>query len=151
MKPNTGPALPAVVDARSLAAARSGLPDDEVLRDATEVFKALGSPVRLSIMHALAHDELSVGDLAQALDLSLSVTSHQLSLLRRMKLVAGRDEGRLTFYRVIDEFVWHLIHDCLGHVGAMLGRSGDHLHPRHAAAVASWASRRSSGNRRARK
>jgi ArsR family transcriptional regulator len=150
MKSSTPP-LPAVVDARALAAARRGLPDEEVLRDATEVFKALASPVRLSIMHALAHDEMSVGDLAQALDLSLSVTSHQLSLLRRMKLVAGRDQGRLTFYRVIDEFVWHLIHDCLGHVGAMLGRSSDHLHPHRASSAKSSDSRRLDDHRRSKK
>jgi len=108
---------PAVVDAKKLAAAIASLPAAEVLRDATEVFKALANPIRLSIMHALSHEELSVGDLSRALELSISATSQQLSVLRRLKLVAGRDEGRFTFYRVIDELVGHLVHDCLAHVG----------------------------------
>jgi len=109
--------LPAVVDLKKLAAAKASLPAPEALRDATEVFKALANPMRLSIMHALSHDELSVGDLSRALELSISATSQQLSVLRRLKLVAGRDEGRFTFYRVIDELVGHLVHDCLAHVG----------------------------------
>jgi DNA-binding transcriptional ArsR family regulator len=120
--------LPDAVDATKIVAARAGLPDEDVLRDAAEVFKALASPVRLSIVHALAHDELSVGDLARALDLSLSVASQQLSILRRLKLVAGRDEGRLTFYRVIDDLVEHLVHDCLVHVERGLGRAESHRH-----------------------
>lgn len=110
-------ALPDIVDLAKVRATRTQLPADEALRDAVEVFKALANPVRLSILHALAHQELSVGDLARALDLSLSVASHQLSLLRRLKLVEGRDEGRLTFYRATDRTVSHLVHDCLAHVG----------------------------------
>ncbi len=122
-------ALPEIVSARKVRATRDGLPAPAVLGEAAEVFKLLANPVRLSLMHALAHDVLTVGDLARALDLSLSVTSHQLALLRRMRLVASRDEGRLTHYRATDEFVGHLVHDCLVHVGERLGReSGPHHH-----------------------
>lgn len=85
--------LPELVDREKVVAARAGLPAEEVVRGAVEVFKVLSSPVRVCIMHALAHDELSVGDLARVLDLSLSVASHQLALLRRTKLVAARGEA----------------------------------------------------------
>ena|SRR5579863_2331683 len=122
--------LPDLVDAKKVATVRDGLPEQDVLRDAAEIFKALGSSVRLSILHALTHDELSVGDLAHALDLSLSVASQHLSLLRRLKLVAGRDEGRQTFYRVIDDLVGHLVHDSLVHVERGLGRPVSHAHGR---------------------
>ena len=122
-------ALPELVSAEQVRATRDGLPAPEALAEAVEVFKLLANPVRLSLMHALAHDELTVGDLARALDLSLSVTSHQLALLRRMRLVASRDEGRLTYYRATDELVGHLVHDCLAHVGERLGlRSVPHHH-----------------------
>jgi ArsR family transcriptional regulator len=96
----------------------SARPAQDALFAAVEVFKALGNPQRLSMIHALTHDELSVGELARALDLSLTVTSQHLAILRRLRLVAGRDDGRLTFYRVIDEVVSHLVHDCLDHCGA---------------------------------
>ena len=114
-----------------MAAVQRLRPAEQVLRDATEVFKALASSVRLSIVHALAHDELSVGDLARVLDLSLSVASQQLSVLRRLKLVAGRDDGRLTFYRVIDDLVGHLVHDCLAHAEAKLDTPARDLDPPH--------------------
>ena len=122
-------ALPELVSADQVRATRDGLPYPEALAEAAEVFRLFASPVRLSLMHALAHDELTVGDLARALDLSLSVTSHQLALLRRMRLVASRDEGRLTYYRATDELVGHLVHDCLAHVEERLGlRSAPHHH-----------------------
>jgi DNA-binding transcriptional ArsR family regulator len=124
-------ALPEIVDRRTVAATRQGLPAHEVVMDAVEVFSILASPVRLRIMHALAHHEMSVGDLARAMGLSLSRTSHQLALLRRMKLVASRDDGRLTFYRATDDFVGHLVHDCLAHVGEKLAVASRPHHHRH--------------------
>lgn len=93
-------------------------PDPEVLIAAVEVFKALGNPQRLALIHTLSHAELSVGDVARGLGMSLTVASQHLAILRRLKLVAGRDDGRLTYYRVIDDVVSHLVHDCLEHCGA---------------------------------
>jgi len=122
-------ALPEIVSVKKVEATRTGLPAADVLGEAVEVFKVLANPVRLALMHALAHDELTVGDLARALDLSLSVTSHQLARLRRMRLVASRDDRRLTYYRATDEFVGHLVHDCLAHASAMLGaQTAPHHH-----------------------
>src|ERR1700730_1303093 len=107
--------LPEPFEAAKVKATIAGLPVDDVVRDAAEVFKALANPTRIRIMHALAHGELCVGDLARALALSMSALSHQLGLLRRMKLVAAREDGRQTFYRVVDHFVGNLVHDCLAH------------------------------------
>lgn len=145
-------ALPEVVNARKVKAARAGLPAPEVLAEATEVFKVFANPVRIALMHALAHDELTVGDLARSLDLSLSVTSHQLALLRRMRLVASRDQGRLTYYRATDELVGHLVHDCLAHVGARLGqKSAPHHHGHTVPRSRKKMPAPASGRRRARK
>jgi DNA-binding transcriptional ArsR family regulator len=94
------------------------LPPEQALMSAVEVFKALGNRPRLSIVHALSHGELSVTELARSLGLSPTVTSQHLAILRRLKLVQGRDDGRLTYYRVIAEAVGHLVHDCLEHCGA---------------------------------
>jgi DNA-binding transcriptional ArsR family regulator len=123
--------LPKVVSAKKIIALRAALPAPEVLGEAAEVFRLLSNPVRLALMHALTHDELTVGDLARGLDLSLSVTSHQLALLRRMRLVAARDESRLTYYRASDEFVGHLVHDGLAHVGSTMGRRTAPHHHTH--------------------
>lgn len=126
--------LPEIVDRAKVASARAALPADEVVRDAVEVFKVLASPVRVRMLHALAHDEINVGDLARVLDLSLSVASHQLALLRRMRLVSWRNEGVLTFYRATEEFVGHLVHDCLAHVEERFEPPGEKHHHKHRAA-----------------
>jgi DNA-binding transcriptional ArsR family regulator len=131
VRTGTKPALPEIVSVKKVKATRDGLPAREVLGEAVEVFKLLANPARISLMHALAHGELTVGDLARALGLSLSVTSHQLTLMRRMRLVACRDEGRLTYYNAIDAFVGHLVHDCLAHVGKRLRRKGAPHHHVH--------------------
>jgi ArsR family transcriptional regulator len=124
--------LPAVVDAKRVRSAREGMPSPDVVGEAVEVFKALGNPIRVRVLHALAHDELSVGDLAHAFQLPLSTVSHQLALLRKLRLVSGRDEGRLTFYRATDAFIGHLVHDGLAHVANRL--PGARHHHRHAVA-----------------
>ena len=119
--------LPEPFEAAKVKATIAGLPVDDVVRDAAEVFKALANPTRIRIMHALAHGELCVGDLARALALSMSALSHQLGLLRRMKLVAAREDGRQTFYRVVDHFVGNLVHDCLAHAEG----DGQNARPQH--------------------
>ena len=126
------PVMPEVVDGARVAAARSGVPAEGVVAEAVDVLKALANPARVRIMHALAHEELCVGDLAQAFGLSMSVVSHQLALLRRMKLVAAREQGRQTYYRVVDEFVGELVHDCLAHVAPMRPAAPRHHHTNRA-------------------
>lgn len=126
--------LPEIVDAKKVRKLQAGLPTDEATAEAVEVFLALSNPLRLRLMHALAHEELCVGDLANALGLSMSAVSHQLAFLRHLRLVAAREEGRKSYYRVVDGFVAHLVHDCLAHVGGE--RPGaPHEHP-HRVAVA---------------
>lgn len=121
-------ALPDVADRKKVDKLRAELPTPEATAEAVEVFLALSNPLRLRLMHALAHNELCVGDLAHALGLSMSAVSHQLAFLRHLKLVAAREDGRKSYYRVIDAFVARLVHDCLAHVGGE--RPGaSHHHP----------------------
>src|SRR5258708_32258441 len=120
--------LPQLVDAKTVRQVRAALPPEEATAAAVEVFLALSNPLRLRIMHALAHEELCVGDLAHALGLSMSAVSHQLAFLRHIKLVAARDEGRKSYYRVVDAFVAQLVHDCLAHVGDEFAGT-PHRHP----------------------
>jgi DNA-binding transcriptional ArsR family regulator len=118
-----------VLDAKRVRAARESVPRPDVVNEAVAVFKALANPIRVRILHALAHHELSVGDIAHAFDLPLSTVSRQLALLRTLRLVSSRDEGRLTFYRATDAFVGHLVHDGLAHVATRL--PGAQHHHRH--------------------
>lgn len=92
-----------------------GLPEAIVARLA-ETFSVLGDPSRLRIIHALSLRELCVGDLARLLSVSPSAVSHQLRLLRNLRLVKFRREGKVSFYSLDDDHVISLISQGLAHV-----------------------------------
>ena len=58
-----------------------------------ETFRALGDPTRVRILDALSRAELCVCDIATLLSLTESAVSHQLRLLRSLRLV--RSDGVL--------------------------------------------------------
>ncbi|MFQ3679997.1 MAG: metalloregulator ArsR/SmtB family transcription factor [Pseudanabaenaceae cyanobacterium] len=73
-----------------------------------EVFALLADPNRLRILSALAQQELCVCDLAAAVAMNESAVSHQLRLLRSLRLVSFRKEKRRVFYRLQDRHVMEL-------------------------------------------
>lgn len=74
-----------------------------------ELFQALADETRTRILYLLAADELCVCDLAAILDLSLPAVSHHLRLLKAMRLVNARREGRNVYYSLADDHVLRLI------------------------------------------
>lgn len=92
------------------------LPERQELQQLSETFKVLSDPTRLKIVLALAQEELCVCDLAALVDVSISAISHQLRLLRNMRLVSYRKEGKMVYYRLDDEHVENLIHEAARHV-----------------------------------
>ncbi len=81
-----------------------------------ETFKLLGDPTRVRILDALSTEELCVCDIATLLGLSESAVSHQLRLLRGMRLVRPRREGRMIFYSLDDQHITSLFQQALRHV-----------------------------------
>ena len=81
-----------------------------------ETFKVLGDTTRVSILDILSKAELCVCDIAALLGLSESAVSHQLRLLRRMRLVRSRREGRRIFYALDDDHIVRLFQQGLRHV-----------------------------------
>ena len=82
-----------------------------------ETFKALADPTRVRMLHALSHAELCVGDLAAVLEMTESAVSHQLRLLRSLRVVRARRDGKLVFYTLDDEHVARLFQISLEHLG----------------------------------
>ena len=91
------------------------LPDDQLLLLA-ETFKTLGDPTRAKIIFALSQQELCVCDLAAVVRMSPSAISHQLRVLRQMRLVKVRREGKVAFYSLDDDHIVNLLAECLRHV-----------------------------------
>lgn len=64
------------------------------------LFRSLGDPTRLAIVHELAKAERRVVDLTRTLRLAQSTTSGHLACLADCGLVTSRAVGRQSFYRL---------------------------------------------------
>jgi len=73
-----------------------------------KVYRALGEPTRLQILRLLVtQEELSCGEIARRLHLTLSTLSHHLGLLQECGLVEGRREGTFHLFRVRRDTLAH--------------------------------------------
>lgn len=74
-----------------------------------EVFSAMGDPTRLKILTALLRGECRVGEIAVITGMSPSATSHQLRVLRVLRLVKHRREGQTAVYSLDDGHIVELL------------------------------------------
>ena len=95
---------------------RESIADEVRLQDLSDFFKILCDPTRLRIVLALVHSELCVHDLAVLIQTSESNASHQLRLLRNMKLVKFRREGKQVFYSIDDDHIVRFLEDVREHL-----------------------------------
>lgn len=86
------------------------------LYDLAEFFKVFGDSTRIKILFVLFETEMSVGDIAIALDMTQSAISHQLKILKTSKLVKSRREGKSIFYSLADEHVKTIFAQGLEHI-----------------------------------
>ena len=98
------------------SAARKSIHDSNTLIGLSETFKVLGDITRLKISLALSRQELCVGDIAGLLSLTDSAVSHQLRIMKTMRLVKYRKEGKMTYYMLDDEHIEQLIRLGVRHV-----------------------------------
>ena len=81
-----------------------------------ETFRVLGDVTRVRILDAISRSELCVGEIADLLGLSESAVSHQLRLLRNMRLVRPRRDGKSIYYTLDDQHIVRLFEQGLEHV-----------------------------------
>lgn len=96
-------------------ARKACLPAEEST-DMVQLFKAMGDSGRMGILLALLQGEMCVCDLAALLSVSESAISHQLRILRQLKLVANRRQGPVLYYRLNDDHIRQLIDVALDHI-----------------------------------
>ncbi|HET8630792.1 MAG TPA: metalloregulator ArsR/SmtB family transcription factor [Thermomicrobiales bacterium] len=108
----------------AVRAARAALLPLDEAQDLAGFFGVLADPTRLRIVQALAGRELCVCDLAATLGMRQSTVSHQLRLLRALRVVRYRKEGRVAYYALDD-----------AHVAGLLGQGLDHIREQAGAAA----------------
>lgn len=99
-----------------IAEVKGKLVDEAAAMELADLFKALGDPTRVKIIHALLQSELCVHDLTQVLEMGQSAVSHQLRLLRNMRIVKRRKVGKTVFYSLDDDHVEQLFVLTLQHL-----------------------------------
>ena len=104
------------LDPGIVAELRQALMHGPAVAALAETFKLLGDPTRVRILDVLSKAELCVCDIASMLGSSESAVSHQLRLLRSMRLVRARRDGRLVFYALDDQHIVNLFQEGLRHV-----------------------------------
>lgn len=96
--------------------ARKALHDEDTIRGMSETFKVLADPTRLKIVLALSKEELCVCDIAALLTMTVSAISHQLRLLKNLRVVKFTRKGKMTYYMLDDEHIEDLLRFTVRHV-----------------------------------
>lgn len=107
-----------LIDEAKVAAVRNAMPSEEILSRLAETFRVLGDPTRVRILHALSLEELCVCDIASLLGTTKSAISHQLRLLRSLRVVKYRKTGRVVYYSLDDSHVENLLREGLCHIAS---------------------------------
>ena len=92
------------------------MPTDEELQSLADFFRIFGDSTRIRILYALSQSELCVCDIASLLGMGQSAISHQLRILKQMRLVKFRREGKSVLYSLAD-----------GHIETILAQGMEHI------------------------
>jgi DNA-binding transcriptional ArsR family regulator len=104
------------LDANAAQARRQRQMPTEAAQTLSDMFRILGDPTRVRILDVLTGGELCVCDLAELVGISESAASHQLRLMRGMRLVRPRRAGRQVYYSIDDQHIISLFQQGLRHV-----------------------------------
>jgi DNA-binding transcriptional ArsR family regulator len=89
---------------------------DDAINQLADLFHLLGDPTRLRIVLACLPAPIAVGDMAATLDLSSSLVSHHLRLLRAARIVKAERQGKQVFYSAADAHITGVLADMLEHI-----------------------------------
>ena len=95
---------------------KTQMPDIEEVQKLSAIYKALGDPTRFKILYCLRQKEMCVCDISAIVDMSHSAISHQLRVLRNLRLVKYRKEGKMVYYSLDDEHIFKILDEGINHI-----------------------------------
>lgn len=104
------------IDGRMVARARAALPSAAAIDGLAAALKIFANPARLRLVLALSDHELCVCDCAKLLGQSLSAASQHLKELRRLAVVQFRQDGKLAYYRLVEDSWCRHLHGLLDEI-----------------------------------
>lgn len=100
----------------SVSEVKAKIPDDNKISDLANFYKALGNTTRIKILYSLLVSELCVCDITEVLDMTTSAVSHQLKILKDLKLVKNRRDGKVIYYSLYDNHIEKLLMQTFEHI-----------------------------------
>ena len=85
------------------------LAESEIIKRATDIFKAIGHEGRLKILYNLTQSEKTVSMLERVLPYKQAAISQQLARLRFSGIVNCRREGKMIYYKIANKKISHLL------------------------------------------
>ena len=83
----------------------------------SQFLKIMSGQSRLAILFALKQEgEMNVTQIADRLYMEQSAVSHQLKLLKDVRLIRDRQEGKQRFYSLNDEHVFNILRQVAEHI-----------------------------------
>ena len=93
------------------------MPSGEELQSLADFVRIFGDSTRIRILYALSQSELCVCDIASLLGMGQSAISHQLRILKQMRLVKFRREGKSVLYSLADSHIETILAQGMEHIG----------------------------------
>ncbi|WP_319202839.1 metalloregulator ArsR/SmtB family transcription factor [uncultured Ilyobacter sp.] len=95
---------------------KKNLKSDELIQNVADFFKAFSDSTRLKIVSMLLEEEMCVCDIANVLNMTHSSVSHQLRVLRQLRVVKNRKEGKTVYYSLDDDHVRTILAQGISHL-----------------------------------
>ena len=86
--------------------------DNDFLEQAAQMLKVMGHPLRIRIAQCLENGEKKVGDIAEEINATQSITSQHLKAMRGPGLLESRREATCVYYAIAKPELYKII-DCI--------------------------------------
>lgn len=91
-------------------------PKEKEIEDISKLYKVLGEKNRLHIVYALCDKQMCVHELEELLQISQSLVSHQLKILRDAKIVKTSRRKNEIIYSLDDDHIVKLLKIAKEHI-----------------------------------
>jgi ArsR family transcriptional regulator, lead/cadmium/zinc/bismuth-responsive transcriptional repressor len=89
---------------------------EELAAELAQMFRLMGDPSRLKIIAKCVEAPTCVSEIALCTQLSPSLVSHHLRLLRAARVLSARRVGKQVFYAPCDDHIRSVISDMVAHL-----------------------------------
>lgn len=83
--------------------------------DLADFFKAFGDNTRLKILKILLSSDMCVCDIVYLLEMTQPAISHHLKILKNMRLIKSRREGKFVYYSLDDKHIVQILNSGFEH------------------------------------